>query len=133
MHLPVLSEDTLHFYRHLHTHILITNRQVLLVIDVPIQDHMQQLSIYKILPWIFLMEISQHNTISAPNILESHRMKLWQEKFHNTSSAYVKQLMDSFVMFMHLFNCLPTLHLASQPYTPRMQLAFPLDFHYKSG
>ena len=25
MHLPVSSEDTLHFYRYLHTHILIAN------------------------------------------------------------------------------------------------------------
>ena len=48
MHLPVSSEDTLHFYRYLCTHILIANRQFVLLIDVPIQDHKQQLSIYKI-------------------------------------------------------------------------------------
>ena len=48
MLLPVSSEDTLHFYRYIHTCILIANRQFLLLIDVPIQDHMQQLSIYKI-------------------------------------------------------------------------------------
>ena len=41
MHLPVSSEDTLHFYRYLHTHVLIANRQFLLLIDIPIQDHMQ--------------------------------------------------------------------------------------------
>ena len=40
MHLPVSSEDTLHFYRYLHTHIPISNRQFLLLIDVPIQVHM---------------------------------------------------------------------------------------------
>ena len=38
MHLPVSSEDTLHFYRYLHTHVLITDKQFLLLIDVPIQD-----------------------------------------------------------------------------------------------
>ena len=38
LHLPVSSEDTLHFYRYLHTHVLITNKQFLLLIDVPIQD-----------------------------------------------------------------------------------------------
>ena len=27
LHLPVSSEDTLHFYRHLCTHVLITNKQ----------------------------------------------------------------------------------------------------------
>ena len=38
MHLPVSSWDTLHFYRYLCTHILITDEQFLLLIDVPIQD-----------------------------------------------------------------------------------------------
>ena len=47
MHLPVSSEDTLQFYCYLCTHIQIANRQVLHLIDVPIQDHLQQLSIYK--------------------------------------------------------------------------------------
>ena len=78
MHLPVSSEDTLHFYRYLCTHVLITNRQILLLIDVPIQDCMQQLSIYKIFTLIFLMEISWHDMMSVPNILELHRMRLWQ-------------------------------------------------------
>ena len=38
LHLPVSFEDTLHFYRYLHPHVLITNKQFLLLIDVPIQD-----------------------------------------------------------------------------------------------
>ena len=60
MHLPVSSEDTLHFYRYLHTHVLIANRQFLLLIDVPIQDCTQQLSIYK----IFILDIP-HGNITA--------------------------------------------------------------------
>ena len=36
LHLPVSSEDTLHFYRYLHTPVLIANKQFLLLIDVPI-------------------------------------------------------------------------------------------------
>ena len=36
LHLPMSPEDTLHFYRYLHTHILIENKQFLLLIDVPI-------------------------------------------------------------------------------------------------
>ena len=36
MHLPVSSEDTLHFYGYLCTHTLIANRQFLLLIDIPI-------------------------------------------------------------------------------------------------
>ena len=39
MYLPVSSEDTLHFYRYLITHVLIADKQFLLFIDVPIQDH----------------------------------------------------------------------------------------------
>ena len=38
LHLPVSSEDTLHFYQHLCMHVLITNKQFLLLTDVPIQD-----------------------------------------------------------------------------------------------
>ena len=37
LHLPVSSEDKLHFYWYLHTHIMITNKQFLIFIDVPIQ------------------------------------------------------------------------------------------------
>ena len=38
LHLPVSPDDALHFYRYLHTHILIENKQFLLLIDLPIQD-----------------------------------------------------------------------------------------------
>ena len=47
MHLPISSKDVLHFYRYLHTHVLIADEQFLLLIDVPIQDHAQQLEIYE--------------------------------------------------------------------------------------
>ena len=57
MHLPVSSEDALHFYRYIHIHVLIANRQFLLLIDVPIQNCMQQLSIYK----IFTLDIPHGN------------------------------------------------------------------------
>ena len=48
MHLPVSSDDTLHFYRYLCTHVLIADEQFLLLIDVPIQDHAQQVEIYEV-------------------------------------------------------------------------------------
>ena len=38
LHLPVSPDDTLHFYRYPHTHVMIANKQFLLLIDVPIQD-----------------------------------------------------------------------------------------------
>ena len=36
LHLPILPEDTLHFYRYLSIHVLIKNKQFLLLIDIPI-------------------------------------------------------------------------------------------------
>ena len=38
LHLPVSPDDTLHFYRYLHIHVLIEYKQFLLLIDIPIQD-----------------------------------------------------------------------------------------------
>ena len=57
LHLPVSSDDTLHIYRYLHTHVLITNKQFLLLIDVPIQDKSQQMTHYK----IFTLDIPHGN------------------------------------------------------------------------
>ena len=48
LHLPVSSDGTLHFYTYLHTHILIANKQSLLLIDVPIQDRSQHIIIYEV-------------------------------------------------------------------------------------
>ena len=49
LHLPISPEDTLHFYRYLHTHVLIENKQFLLLIDIPIQDRSCQITIHQIL------------------------------------------------------------------------------------
>ena len=49
LHLPISPEDTLHFYRYLHTHILIENKQFLLLIDLPIQDRACQITIHQVL------------------------------------------------------------------------------------
>ena len=49
LHLPVSPDDTLHFYRYLCTHVLIENKQFLLLIDVPIQDRSQQITIHEVL------------------------------------------------------------------------------------
>ena len=49
LHLPILPEDTQHFYRYLHTLILIKNKQFLLLIDRPIQDRSRQITIHEIL------------------------------------------------------------------------------------
>ena len=49
LHLPISPEDTLHFYRYLCTHVLIENKQFLLLMDVPIQDRSRQITIHEIL------------------------------------------------------------------------------------
>ena len=38
MHLPISSDDTLHFCRYLHSHVLVAEEQFLLLIGIPIQD-----------------------------------------------------------------------------------------------
>ena len=49
LYLPISPEDILHFYRYLHTHVLIENKQFLLLIDVPIQDRSRPITIHQIL------------------------------------------------------------------------------------
>ena len=60
LHLPVSPDDTLYFYRYLRTHVLIENKQFLLLIDVPIQDRSQQIIIHK----VFTLSIP-HGNFSA--------------------------------------------------------------------
>ena len=64
MHLPVSSEDILHFYRYLPTHVLIADKQFLLLTDVPIQDHAQQLEMYE----VFNLVIPHRNFSACYNI-----------------------------------------------------------------
>ena len=61
LHLPISSEDTLHFYRYLHTHVLIENKQFVLLIDIPIQDRACQITIHQ----VFTLNIP-HRNYSAP-------------------------------------------------------------------
>ena len=48
LHLPISSEDNLHIYRYLRTHVLIADKQFLLLIDVPIQDRSQLITMYEV-------------------------------------------------------------------------------------
>ena len=60
LHLPISPEDNLCLYRFLHTHVLIADKQFLLLIDVPIQDRCQQITIYE----VFILHIP-HGNFSA--------------------------------------------------------------------
>ena len=57
LQLPISPEDTLHFYRYLCTHILIENKQFLLLIDIPIQDRSCQITIHH----VFTLDIPHGN------------------------------------------------------------------------
>ena len=128
LHLPVSSEDTLHFYHYLCTHVLIANKQFLLLIDVPIQDWSQQLPIYK----IFTLDISHgnfttHYDISTQYLRITHdetmAVEISPQQFHNIT-GFFKMQMNSFVPFLHHFNHLQTHCLVLLPCMPRTQPVF---------
>ena len=64
LHLPISPEDTLHFYRYLRTHVLIENKQFLLLIDIPIQDRACQTTIHQ----VFTLDIPHRNYSSHYDI-----------------------------------------------------------------
>ena len=57
LHLPVSLEDTLHFYRYLHTHVLIESKQFLLLIAICIQDRAHQITVHQ----VFTLDIPYGN------------------------------------------------------------------------
>ena len=57
LHLPISPEDTLHFYRYLHTHVLIENKQFLILINISIQDRAHQITIHQ----VFTLDILHGN------------------------------------------------------------------------
>ena len=63
------------FYRYICMHILIANKQFLLLIDVPIQDHSQQLSIYK----TFTLDIP-HGNFTAHYDISTHYLGITQDE-----------------------------------------------------
>ena len=61
LHLPISLEDTLHFYRYLHTRVLIENKQLLLLIDIPIQDRAHQTTVHQ----VFTLDIPYRNYLAC--------------------------------------------------------------------
>ena len=64
LHLPISPVDTLHFYRYLCTHVLIENKQFLLLINIPIQDRAHQITIHQ----VFTMDIPHGNYSARKDI-----------------------------------------------------------------
>ena len=83
MHQPISPEDALHFYRYLCTHILIADEQFFLLINVPIQDHTQQMEIYE----VFNLDIP-HGNFSAHYNIQNRYLGIMQDK---TSAAEISE------------------------------------------
>ena len=106
MHLPISSEDALHFYRYLHTHVLIVDEQFLLLINVPIQ----QIEIYE----VFNLEIPHRNFSAEYNIQNKYLGIMHDE----TSAVEISE--DQFRTYQKANGkfCIlhsPLLHLANPP------------------
>ena len=104
LHLPISPVDTLHFYRYLHTHVLIENKQFLLLIDIPIQDRAARSQYIKFLLWISHMETTQPATMSTQDTLESPRMPQWDWNYLAHNLKHVNRLMDNSATSLHLSN-----------------------------
>ena len=132
LHLPVLSEDTQHFYQYLCTHIMIANKQFLLLTDVPIQDQSQQLSIYKIFTLdiphgIFTtrydtntqyLRITQDETMAVE--ISPHQFSICQE-----ANGQFCNILTPFQLLANPPSCITALYTKNAAFLP--------DVHCKSG
>ena len=133
MHLPISSEDALHFYRYLHTYVLIADEQLLLLTDVPIQDCAQQPEMYE----VFNLAIHHGNFSTCYNI-NNRYLGIMHDKTKavEISGDQLKTCQKAYGQFCSLNT--PLLPLTNLPtcisgYMPRTQLAWRKDVHYKSG
>ena len=123
LHLPILPVDTLHFYRYLCTHVLIENKQFLLLIDIPIRTELARSQYIKFLPWISHMETTQPITTSTQDTLESPSMPQWDWNYPAHNLRYANRQMDSSATSLHLSNLWLIHQHALLPSTPRVKLA----------
>ena len=75
LHLPISLEDNLHIYGYLRTHVFIADKQFLLLIDVPIQDRSQLITIYK----VFTIPIP-HGNFSATYEIDTKYLGITADK-----------------------------------------------------
>ena len=103
-HLPISPEDSLHFYRYLHTHVLIENKQYLLLIDIPIQDRACWITILQ----VFTLDIPHGNYSAHYDIKTRYfgvtKVPPWELNFLLNSFRHVNKPMDSSAISLHLSN-----------------------------
>ena len=133
MHIPISSEDALHFYRYLCIHVLIADEQFLLLIDVSMQDCAQQLAIYE----VFNLAIP-HGNFSAHYSINNRYLRIMHDetKAVEISEDQFKTCQKAngqFCCWTHPFYHLQTHQCVYQLYMPKTRLASRKDVHYKSG
>ena len=132
LHLPISSEDTLH-YHYLCTHVLITKKQFPLLNDAPIQIQSQQLTIYK----NFTLDIPQGNFTAGYDINteylgitqdETMAVEISPQQFRICQEAKQTDLCNPYTIPT---TCKPTI-LHYCPICQKIQPAFQPDVSYKS-
>ena len=101
---PVSPDNTLHFYRYLCTHILIINKQFLLLIDVPTQDRSQQITIKE----VFTLNIP-HGNFSAHYNINTKYLGITKDEtmaveVSSTKFQVCQAVNGNFVAYLHLFS-----------------------------
>ena len=131
LHLPVSSEDTLHFYQYLCGHVLIANKQFILLIDVPVQDQSQQLSTNK----IFTLDIPICKCTSCYDINAQYLRTIQDEtmarKISPQQFRICQEANGPFCNIPTPFQPLASHHLALQLCMSRIQLVSLPDVHYR--
>ena len=104
LHLPISPENTLHFYRYLHIHILSENKQFLLLDDMPIQDRSRQITIHQILT----LDIPQGNYPACYDVATKYlgitKDATMAVELSTTQFLACKKQMVNFAASPHLFN-----------------------------
>ena len=103
LHLPISPEDTLHFYRYLHTPVLIENKQFLLLIDIPIQDRACQITIHE----VFTLDIP-HGNYSAHYDIKTRYFGVDQRCHNGIGTIYctISDMSTSkWTVLPHIYTC----------------------------
>ena len=110
LHLPISPVDTLHFYRYLCTHVLIENKQFLLLIDIPIQDRAHQIMIHQ----VFSLDIP-HGNYSAHYDVNTRYFRVTKDATMGLelSTTQFEVCQQANGQFCHI--CMPFQPLANPP------------------
>ena len=134
LYLPISSDDTLHLYRYLCTHILIADEQFHLLINVLIQDHTQEIEVYK----VFNLDIPHGNYSLCYDIENKHLGDTQWNQCHWNIRAPVSNMSEGkqtifFYIKTHHFYHLPTHQHVYQVNMPRTRIVYIKDVPYRSG